>query len=209
LRRLLLLVVGLVVAYVLLDLAARSFVSARVEDEFRESGRVQADDIGFRIDSFPFLLGLGISGELSATLHLEGVPEQGVTVDEFELELDGLRFDRDRAFRGHVLATSVDEATATLRFEEGTLSELLGVAVDIEEGSAQANGQPVDARMDGEDLVVGTEGVGEVTVPLATGRYLPCDPTVRFEPGVVELSCTTERLPPIVNQVIGQAVGRS
>jgi hypothetical protein len=208
-RRLVLLVVGLVVAMLILDFAARAFVAARVESEFRDSDRLQADGVDFTIDSFPFLARLGLRGEVSATLRLEDVEEQGVTVDEFEFEVDGMRFDRDRAFRGEILVTGVDQATATVSFDEETVSDLLGVPVAFGDGTGQAGGVDIEATMAGDDLVVSAPGVGEATVPLTLRRYLPCDPEVAFRPGLVDLTCSTDRLPPIVNQVIGQAVSRS
>jgi hypothetical protein len=50
------------------------------------------------------------------------------------------------------------------------------------------------------------DGFDPVVVPLNLDRYLPCSPDTLVRDGVVQLSCVTEDLPPIVNRVIGQAI---
>ena len=84
----------LLLVLIVLDVVAKGFVEARVEDEFRNGGRIQVEEVDFAIDSFPFLLRLGAQGEVSATLHLGGIEERGVSVDAFDIEVDGLVFDR-------------------------------------------------------------------------------------------------------------------
>ncbi len=201
------LAIGLAVLLLVLlvvDFVARAFVQGRVESEFRDANRIQAEGVDFSIDSFPFLGRLGLLGEVSATLRLEDVVEQGVTIDEFELEVDGLNFDRDRAFRGEVLVTGLDRARAAVRFEQETVSELFGVAVEFGDGTATAGGVAVQASLAGDQLTLGAQGVGQVTLTVPVQRYVPCDPEVVFREGVVEASCTTTQLPPIVNQVLGR-----
>ncbi len=197
----------LLLGYLVLDVVAKGVVEGRVEDEFRDNGRLQIEDASFAIDSFPFLFRLGAFGEVSATLELDGVQEQGLTIDRFTLDIDGLVFDRRSAFSGEVEATDLDRATASLDLSEGAITDLVGVPVDISaSGQVTAGGTTIQASMQGEDLVLQGEGFDAVTVPLELGRYLPCSPETRVLDGLVHLSCVTEELPPIVNQVIGEAV---
>lgn len=199
----------LFVLYVVLDVVAKGFVEGRVEEEFVKSDRLAVEDASFVIDSFPFLGRLAAFGEVSATLELDGVQEQGVTIDRFRLEVDGLVFDRTSAFSGEVQVTDIDQATTSISLTEGTVGELVGVPVDISaDGTVTAGGVTVQATMADEGLVLEGGGVSPVTVPLRLGRYLPCGPTVAVTDEEVTLSCVTETLPPIVNRVLGEASAR-
>lgn len=206
-RRLLFLLAGLLVAYLILDYAARAFVASRVEAEFRDADRVQADGVDFSINSFPFLARLGLLGEVSATLELQDVGQDGATLDAFVVEIDNLVFDRDRAFHGHVLVSGLDRATVTARLEQDTLSDLLGVPVDLPRGGRAAD-FGIELQVADEGLVIIAGGRQEV-ISFPAADYFPCDPDVEFHPGRLELTCSTEELPPIVNQVIGQAARRA
>ncbi len=197
----------LLLGYLVLDVVAKGVVEGRVEDEFRDNGRLQIEDASFAIDSFPFLFRLGAFGEVSATLELDGIQEQGVTFDRFSLDVDGLVFDRSSAFNGEVQATGLDQATAALELSEGSISDVIGIPVAISDGGQiSANGVTVQAAMEGEDLVLTGDGFDPVVVPLNLGRYLPCSPETLVQDGLVRLSCVTDELPPIVNRVIGQAI---
>jgi LmeA-like phospholipid-binding len=202
-----LVLVVLVVGYLVVDVVAKGYVEGRVEDEFRESPRLQAEDVSFAIDSFPFLFRLAAFSEVSATVELDGVQDQGLTIDRFTLDVDGLEFDRMSAFNGDFEATDLDRATASIDLSEQTITDLVGVPVEISEGGqVTAGGSTVQAVMDGGSLVVSGEGFSPVTVPLDLSRYLPCAPDTEVLEGSVHLSCVTEELPPIVNRVIGEAI---
>ena len=199
--------VVLLLAYLVFDVVAKGFVEGRVEDEFEANPRLQAEDVSFSIDSFPFLFRLAAFGEVSATLELEGIQDQGLTIDRFTLDVDGLVFDRMSAFNGDVEATDLDQATASLEFSAATISDLVGVPVEISaDGQVTAGGSSVQAAMDGDTLVVSGEGFSPVTVPVDVSRYLPCSPETVVAEGVVRFSCVTDELPPVVNRVIGEAV---
>lgn len=199
--------VVLLLGYLVVDVLAKGFVEGRVEDEFRDNPRLAVEDASFAIDSFPFLFRLAAFGEVSATIELEGIQEQGVTIDRFTLDVDGLVFDRMSAFNGEVEATDLDQATAALELSEGTISELVGLPVDITDGGqVTAGGVTIQATMAGDDLVLEGDGFSAVTVPLNLGRYLPCAPETSVVDGVVHLSCVTDELPRIVNRVIGEAI---
>ena len=206
-RRLLtlgLVLVALALLYVVVDLVAKGVVEGRVADEFEAEPRLEVDSASFAIDSFPFLARLAAFGEVSATLELEGVRQQGVTLDRFTLEVDGLVLDRGSAFGGEVRADDLDRAVASVELGEGTISDLVGVPVAIGGGTVSVDGTTVGTSMAGSELVLTGEGVGSLTVPLELGRFLPCDPTAEVLDGLVRLSCETGDLPPIVNRVLGR-----
>jgi len=205
------LLVVLLLVLVVLDVVAKGFVEARVEDEFRNGGRIDIEEVDFAIDSFPFLGRIGASGEVSATLHLDGIEERGVRIDAFDLEVDGLVFDRVSAFNGDVEVTGLDEATTTITLREGTIGDLVGLPVDVAaDGTVTAGEVTVTPAMEGGELVLTGEGVGRTAVPFPIARFLPCDPEVAVGPGPdeVTLTCVTDELPPVVNRVLGEAGAR-
>lgn len=196
---------GLALAYVLVDVAARGYVENRVEDEFRSGSRIRVEEVAFSIDSFPFLFRMAAFGEVSATLHLEGIDERGVAVDAFDLEVDGLVFDRVSAFNGDVEVTDLDRATTSISLGAGTIAALVGVPVTVgEDGTVTAGDVTAQATVEDGQLVVTGEGIGRTALPIRIGRFLPCDPEVTVADEVVTLTCVTEELPPVVNQVLGE-----
>jgi hypothetical protein len=198
--------VGLVLVYLVVDVLTKSYVEGRVEDEFRDQSQLQVQDVSFGIDSFPFLAELAVSSTVSATLELEGIEDHQLTIDRFTLEVDGLEFDRASAFNGEVKATGLDQATASMDLGPSAISDVVGVPVEIgDDGQVSANGVPIQATMEGEDLVLQGAGM-TVTVPVNVQRYLPCTPGIEVRDDLVHLSCTTDQLPRIVNRVIGEAV---
>ncbi len=191
------LLLALLLVLVVLDVVAKGFVESRVEDEFHNGGRIDVQEVDFAIDSFPFLVRLGAVGEVSATLHLGGIDERGVSVDAFDLEVDGLVFDRVSAFNGDVRVTDLEQATASISLSEATVADLVGVPVDIAaDGTVTAGGATAQAAMEGRELVLTGEGLGRVPVPIRLSRFLPCDPEVAVADEQVTLTCVTERAAP-------------
>jgi hypothetical protein len=188
---------------VVVDVGTRVLTERRVEDEFLADPRLDVDLVSFSVDSFPFVGRLAAQGEVSATLRLEQVVQQGVRIDEFALEVDGLAFDRGAAVRGEVVVTGLDRATTSIRLTEGTLSELLGVPVSIgPDGTVTAEGVAAEVSAGGGDLVL-TGAFGTITVPVPVGRYLPCEPDVEVVEDAVVARCVTDTVPPVVNRVLG------
>ncbi len=200
------LLLALLLVLVVLDVVAKGFVEARVEDEFRNGGRIDVQEVDFAIDSFPFLVRLGAVGEVSASLHLGGIEERGVSVDAFDLEVDGLVFDRVSAFNGDVRVTDLEQATTSISLSEASIEDLAGVPVTIAaDGTVTAGGATAQAAMEGRELVLTGEGLGRVPVPIRLSRFLPCDPEVAVADEQVTLTCVTDELPPVVNRVLGDA----
>jgi hypothetical protein len=206
-RKLLALVVvlvGLVLAYLVIDVLTKGIVEGRVENEFRDASQLEVQDVSFSIDSFPFLAKLLVSSEVSATLELEGIEDRGLTIDRFTLDVDGLTFDRMSAFNGEVKATGLDQATASLDLGASAISDVVGVPVEIrDDGTVTAGGVTIQATMSGDDLVLQGGGFAPGSVPVNVRRYLPCTPETEVRADLVHLTCTTDQLPRIVNRVLG------
>ena len=207
--RRLLLVVAVLAAVILLflvvDVVAKGFVEGRVEDEFVSSDEIEVQDASFSIDSFPFLWDLLVSSKLSATLELEGIEDQGLTIDRFEMSVDDLTFDRASAFAGDVEVTGVGEVTAALELGASAISDLVGLPIELRaDGTVLVDGAPAEVGIEEDALIV--QGS---SIPLNLRRYLPCPPVVAVQEDLVLLTCETDRLPRIVNRIIGEVANQA
>lgn len=208
LRRVLVVLGLLVVLLVVVDLAARIAVERVAERELRDEERIQAGSVDASVDSFPFLGRLALAGETSFSVRLEDVTENGVTVDRIELDVDGLVFDRGEALDRRVRVDEVDRVEASVVFEEQTVSDAAGVAVELEPGRASVPGvagsPTAEVSLAGRALRLGVPGLGAVELEIPSTDYLPCEPAVAIEQDRVELSCTTDTLPPLVNEALAR-----
>lgn len=207
-RRLLVVVAVLaavVLVFLVVDVVAKGFVEGRVEDEFASSDQIEVQEASFSIDSFPFLWDLLVSSKLSATLELEGVEDQGLTIDRFEMSVDDLTFDRASAFAGDVEVTGVGEVTASMELGASAISDLVGLPVELRaDGTVLVDGAPAEVTLDGDTLTI--QGV---SVDLSLRRYFPCTPDVAVQEDLVALTCETDRLPRIVNRIIGEVANQA
>jgi hypothetical protein len=205
LRRLLILVVLLGAVLLALDIGAKIAVERVSARELRNASSINAGSVSTSVDTFPFLGRLLVNGETSFSVVLEEVEDQGIVVDRMEFEVAGLVFDRGEALDRRVRITEVDQVTATVVFDEQTISDAVGVPVDIEPGSATASGVTVSAVVVDRTVQVAADGVGSASFSIPSTSYLPCAPTLILAKDQVELSCTTDTLPPAINQALGQA----
>jgi hypothetical protein len=195
---------ALLLLFLVVDLVAKGYVENRVADEFVDSDQIDVQDASFSIDSFPFLVDLLVASKLSATLELEGIEDRGLTIDRFEMSVDDLAFDRASAFAGDVEVTGVGEVTATMELGASAISDLVGLPVEIQgDGTVLVDGNPAEVTMDGDTVTI--QGV---TIDLSLRRYFPCTPDVAVEEDLVRLSCTTDRLPRIVNRIMGEVANQ-
>ena len=201
-------VVALVVALVIVDVAARVAVERIAERELARNPELQVEGADAQIRSFPFVGRLLVSGETSFTVTLEGVVEQGVRIDEFSVDIDGLVLDRRGVVDGRVQINSIAEAEVRLLFTQESVSDLAGVDVAFEPGQATIVGLPgspsAGTQVAGGNLVLSVEGtpVGAMAIPSTT--FLPCEPSVEIIEGAVQLSCRTDTLPAVVNDALGR-----
>ena len=193
-----------------LDFGARFATEVITERQIQADPQIQVDGAELTIRSFPYVPLLVLAGEISGRIRLEGVTDQGFTVDEFSLDVDGLRFDRADLLEGDVLLTEIDRATVAIAFTDQSISESLGIQVVTSPGQigVVAGGQERSASVDvdGGVLEIGAPNVGTLEVPLPSEQFLPCTPDVELGDGEIELRCITTEIPPLVNELIGQAV---
>ena len=95
-----------------------------------------------------------------------------------------------------------------------SVGRLLGVNARVVDGRLVVgpDGEPAKLRLDGTELVVESPYLARQRLPhrftVLDGRLLPCDPEVRLDGEVVELRCSGDRLPRILDASMGEPVGR-
>lgn len=188
-----------------LDVVAKVAVERISARELRNADGINASAVDTSVDSFPFLGRLLVSGETSFSIGLDDVQDQGVRIDRIEFDVDGLVFDRDEALDQRVRINSVDRVQATVIIDEASISEALGVAVEVEPGAVSAAGVTVSVTVVDRTVTASAAGLGSASFAVPSSDWLPCAPSLELAPDRVELSCTTDVLPPLVNQALGRA----
>lgn len=203
-KKLLLALVLLVVAAGLVaEVLTPRLVEARIEERVADNteGRVTVEA---NVQSFPFLPGLATEGKIRRlTLTLDDVFGQQLPADA-SFGLEGIHLDRQALLEGTVEVRDVDRGTVSVEVTEQTLSDALGVPVDIRPDAVVLNPAGVsveaDLAVEAGNVVISAAGVGGLDVPLP--ENLPCEPVLEQEEGVVRLSCGFEGLPAILAQAI-------
>ena len=203
-RVLLVLLVLFVLVLVVLDVGAKIAVERVSARELRNAEQIDAGGVETSVDTFPFLGRLLVAGETSFSIGLDDVTDRGVRVDRIEFDVDGLVFDRGEALEGRVRIDDVDRVRATAVIDEDTITAATGVPVDLAPGSATVAGSPVEVSVAGRQVQAAVPGVGAVSFAVPSTDYLPCEPALAIAQDRVELSCTTDSLPPLVNQALSQ-----
>ncbi len=130
------------------DIAARTFaegkIASRMESAARGDAEADAD-----IDSFPFLgrlLAAGSAGDVH--IRMTNVPAQRITYSALEIDLSGVKVDRDLLFQRQVEVTDIDTGTVAVELTAPALSRALGVPVEIGAGAVEVTmqGRKVPAR---------------------------------------------------------------
>ena len=202
------LLVAVVGALVLVDLAARRYTEARVERSVRDAvsaGHLVADDIDASIDSFPFLGRVLAAGEVpGVTISLRDVGGQGVEVEEVVVDVRGTRIDRSTLLTDQrVLIGEIDSATVDARITEEALSAALGLTVDLEADGTTVSGggvtSPGTVEVAGRTILIGAPAFGTLVIAIPGPEYLPCDEVdVEVVTDALELRCLTDELPAAV-----------
>lgn len=217
-RRLLIVLVVLLVLVVILaaalawaDVEARRY--AEDEAEQRLAAAVpEAKDVAVEIDGFPFVGGVLLWGEVEGlTIRLESLRSRGLDVELVELRAEKIQLDRDRLLDKRQLAiTGVGRVSMTGRIDADEAARLLGVPVHVDDGvvHVRVEGRRVPAKVAiaHRTLQLSVKGLPPMTVPLPEKRYLPCDPRLRIEGRILEVSCSTTELPSAVRRVLAAGV---
>ena len=185
------------------DLVARGVAEAELERRLAAEvpGAVGVDA---DIEAFPFLPGLVLSGRVPAVrAHVDGLRAGPLALTDADVELRGVRLERDALLRREVELTAVDSGRTAVTLGEAALSDALGLPVDVDASGAVRvtfRGRTVTAPVAvGDDGRIVVDLPGPLgALPLTAGALplLPCTPRAIPEPDRVRLSCAVTEVPP-------------
>ena len=160
----------------------------------------------------PSVLSAVVLGDLDRVqVQLEDAQVSGIQVLEADYDLEGLRVDVD-VLDGTVAITELERGSFRVLVDPATFGAQLGVEVVAEDGELRIGPgrAPATLRMEGDQMVIDSASLDEQGIDgrlaVADRRLLPCDPTPRVVLDLVELSCTGDRLPGILDSSLGQPV---
>ncbi len=193
----------LAVLAVVADVGARRVAEGKIEDRVRSETRGVAS-ADARIRSFPFLGRLLVAGSVPRVqVHLTKVLSGPLELATVDIDLRGVRLDRDKVLTGEAQLEDIDHGTITVELDADVIGEALNLPVSIEGDtvSVQVRGVSVPARIEvgrNGSLMVGIRGLRTFTVPVVrTPRLMPCEASsAAVAGGRVRLSCEITDVPP-------------
>jgi len=196
---------------------AESEASKRILEVLPGTGKAEV-----KIDSFPFLLGVLMSGEVDR-LHVEltDVKQAGVEVENITLVVDELRIDKDLLINEYKLAvTGISRAEVVGRVTGEAVSKVVGeqVVFDGKVAHVVAQGLKVDVRFELKNRKVTVSLTSKSLPPEIAEQYLgkplvfalpgeevlPCEPGLSVVDSRLELRCSVTELPDTVKRALGQ-----
>jgi hypothetical protein len=204
-------VVVLCVGLVVVEVVGRRVAEGVATAELARQG---IDDAQVSIGTWwrPSVLSAVLLGDLDRVhVRLDDAQVSGVDVLEANYDLEGLRVDVD-VLNGDVAITELSKGSFRVIVDPATFGAQLGVEVAAEDGVLLIgpDREPATLRMDGAELIIDSDHLRaqgiDGRLAVADRRLLPCDPTPRVVFDVVELSCTGDRLPGILDSSLGQPI---
>ena len=154
-----------------------------------------------RIESFPFLPRLLLSGDVSRIqVSSADVTVEGVTFARVALDLSEVTFDRDRLLSERkVVLESLERGTATAEVTQDELSDRVGIPITLEAGRARVRvaGQTVTAAAAVSDntLRLSVAGLSIPALRIPRLPLLPCVADAEILPGRIRLMCSVDEVP--------------
>ena len=185
-------------------MAADAGVRAVAESQLRDRVEAASSPAGAtsaRIESFPFLGRLLLSGDVSRIgVAAADVTVEGLTFARVALDLSDVTFDRDRLLSERkVVLESLERGSAVAEVTQDELSERLGVTVTLEAGRArvQVAGQTVTAGVSVRDntLRLSVAGLSVPALRIPRLPLAPCVANAEILPGRIRLSCSVDEVP--------------
>ena len=182
------------------DVGVRSVAESQLRDRV-EAAVTPAGATSARISSFPFLVRLLASGDVSRIT----VAAADVTVEELSLarvavDLHDVTFDRERLIsQQDVVLESLGRGTAEAIVTQEQLSDRLRVAVTLESGRARVRvaGQTVTATASVSDNVLrlSVSGFNVPSLRIPRLPLLPCVADAEVLPGRIRMTCSVDQIP--------------
>ena len=183
------------------DVGVRSVAETQLRDRV-EAAVTPAGATSARISSFPFLVRLLTSGDVSRiTVAAADVTVEELTLARVAVDLHEVTLDRDRLLSEQaVVLEALGRGTAEAVITQEQLSERLGVPVTLESGQARVRvaGLTATARATVSDNTLRLSVSGFNVPSLRSPRLplLPCVADAEILPGRIRLTCTVDRIPP-------------
>jgi hypothetical protein len=196
---------------------AESEASKRILEVLPGTGKAEV-----KIDSFPFLFGVLVSGEVDRLgVELTDVKQAGLAVEKITLVVEDLRIDKDLLIDEQKLAVlGISRAEVVGRVTGEAVSQVLGEQVVFDGNVAKVvtHGMKLDATFEvkkrkvtvmlsSKDLPpqLEAEYLGKPLVfALPSDEVLPCEPGLAVVDSRLELRCSVTELPASVKQALGQ-----
>jgi hypothetical protein len=198
---------------VVADIAARAFAEGKIASRMESATRGEAD-ADADIDSFPFLgrlLATGSAGDVH--IRMTNVPAQRIAYSALEIDLSGVKVDRDLLLQREVEVTDIDEGTLAVELTAPALSRALGIPVEIRAGAVEVTvqGRKVPARASitgGDALQLTVDPLPGQRIPIPRSPLVPCVSRAEVRGDRVRISCTFEEVPePLVRAATPGARG--
>lgn len=185
------------------DVAARTYVSSMATERAQEEAPA-GSKVTATIGGFPFVPRLVLGGTVSSIdLHLENVTARVITFAELDIDLRGVKLDRDRMLTERkVHIRSIDKGIIEATLTQEALSEALHVPVTISEGAVNVEvlGRTIPVTVDVNDagqLTLTGPGVTRgLTLAIPKTDYIPCLGGVTVLAGRIKFSCEVNEVPP-------------
>lgn len=213
LRALLLaMVLGAVLVVVGVEIGGRILTQRYAEAELRDAGvaggvEVTVGSAWWRPSVIPALL----TGDLDrVAVRLEDAELYSMPVREADYVLEDLSVDVSLGDRT-VTATSLGAGSFRLVVDPSEIGRLLGADTVVEGGKVLIgpDRDPAELTVRGRELVVTSAALsatgGSTSMQVVDPQLLPCSPEVRVVGRYVELACTGDHLPGILEQTIGMS----
>jgi hypothetical protein len=197
------------VGVVVVEVVGRRIAENVATSELQRQG---IDDATVSIGTWwrPSVLSAILLGDLDRVrVRLEAAQVSGVDVLEADYDLEGLQVDVD-VLSGTVAITDLSSGSFRVLVDPATFGAQLGVEVTADDTTLLIGPgrSPATLRMEGDQVVIDSDYLREQGVDgwlvVADRQLLPCDPMPRVAFGLVELSCTGDRLPGILDSSLGQ-----
>jgi len=186
-----------------LDQGARVFAEDKLQERAQAEVRGAAN-VTASISSFPFLGRLLVSNSISdVEVRAERAALGDLLTATVEVDLRGVRLQRDALLSGRVKLEDIDAGTVTVELDADGLGQVLKVPVSIAGGqvSVTVAGRSVTGRatVDGGALVLEVAGLGALRVPIARSELITCAVAgVEVVGGTIRLSCEIDEVPPVL-----------
>lgn len=188
----------------------RSQVEATVAQRIDQ--QLPGSDPGVGISSFPFLVRLGATGTIDQmSAHLKrlsagpfsynGIYVAPATFNDVNIRVTALRLRRDDLFHRKVVIAGIGNVTVTATLLQSSLDKSVGLPVTLGQGTVGLGGLSLPAQISVgfRQVTVAVPGQLSFSLTLPPLEVFPCRGRVLIQPGALKISCSVDRLPPVLS----------